>query len=295
MMETITKSKNTNFALLLLTAVLLLLSSQILPQDYVMKQLRIEDGLSQSTIFSSLQDREGYMWFATRSGLNRYDGYNFKVFFNDPKDSTSLSDDGTNSLFEDSDGNLWIGTIYGFINKFDRTNEVFNYKNVSELVNIIPDQSDDFYEYPLSFSRNQKSTITAIAEDNEGKLWVGTWGNGIVVMDKNFKMYNHFYFDEKNQAGLKTNRIMDLLFDKDGRLWVATFGGGLTRITISNSNDKESYAFETLLKGNDDYSLTDNKLLNLFEDSDNNIWIGSYYGGLIFIPYDQTKLPFGKA
>ena len=98
MMETITKSKNTNFALLLLTAVLLLLSSQILPQDYVMKQLRIEDGLSQSTIFSSLQDKEGYMWFATRSGLNRYDGYNFKVFFNDPKDSTSLSDDGTNSL-----------------------------------------------------------------------------------------------------------------------------------------------------------------------------------------------------
>ncbi|MBE0539105.1 MAG: hypothetical protein IH620_05285, partial [Ignavibacterium sp.] len=69
----------------------------------------------------------------------------------------------------------------------------------------------------------------------------------------------------------------------------------LTRITKSVSNDKESYSFETLLKGNDDFSLSDNKLLNLFQDSEKNIWIGSFYGGLIFIPHDQAKLPFGKA
>jgi len=292
MMKTLIKSRT--FSLLLITVIMLLISTKVLPQDYVIKQLRIEDGLSQSTIFSSLQDSKGYMWFATRSGLNRYDGYKFNIYFNDPKDSTSLSDDGTNSLFEDKNGNLWIGTIYGNINRFDPRTETFTYKNISELVEIRPDQTDDFYEYPLSFSRNQKKTITSITEDKNGKLWIGTWGNGVIVIDKNFKKYNHFYYDSNNPNALRTNRIMDLHFDKDGRLWIATFGGGLTRLTKSIKDSKEVFSFETLLQGNNEFSLSDNKLLNIFEDSKNNIWIGSYYGGLMLIPADQTKLAFGK-
>ncbi|MCK7525797.1 MAG: hypothetical protein MZV64_53415 [Ignavibacteriales bacterium] len=79
MMKTLIKSKSKTFSLLLITVIMLLISTKVLPQDYVIKQLRIEDGLSQSTIFASLQDSEGYMWFATRSGLNRYDGYKFNV------------------------------------------------------------------------------------------------------------------------------------------------------------------------------------------------------------------------
>lgn len=295
MKKTLINIRIVNFSIQILLALLCLLSVQILPQDYVIKQLRIEDGLSQSTIFASLQDSKGYMWFATRSGLNRYDGYNFKPYFNDPKDSTSLSDDGTNSLYEDKNGNLWIGTIYGNINRFNSKYETFTYKNVSELVEIRPNQTDDFYEYPLSFSRNQKTTITSITEDKEGKLWIGTWGNGVIVVDKNFKKYNHFYYERNNPNSLRTNRIMDLHFDKDGRLWIATFGGGLTRLTKSLKNSKEVFSFETLLQGVNEFSLSDNKLLNIFEDSKNNIWIGSYYGGLILIPNDQTKLPFGKA
>ena len=295
MMKTLIKSKSKTFSLLITTVIMLLISSKVLAQDYVIKQLRIEDGLSQSTIFASLQDSKGYMWFATRSGLNRYDGYKFNLYFNDPKDSTSLSDDGTNSLYEDKNGNLWIGTIYGNINRFNRTTETFVYKNISELVELLPDQTDDFYEYPLSFSRNQKTTITSIAEDKDGRLWIGTWGNGVIVVDKNFKKYKHFYYDSNNPNELRTNRIMDLHFDKDGRLWIATFGGGLSRLTKSINNSKEIFSFETLLQGVDEFSLSDNKLLNIFEDSENNIWIGSYYGGLILIPSNQTKLPFGKA
>lgn len=295
MMKTLIKSKSKTFSLLITTVIMLLISSKVLPQDYVIKQLRIEDGLSQSTIFASLQDSKGYMWFATRSGLNRYDGYKFNLYFNDPKDSTSLSDDGTNSLYEDKNGNLWIGTIYGNINRFDRKTETFIYKNISEIAEIRPDQTDDFYEYPLSFSRNQKTTITSIAEDKDGKLWIGTWGNGVIVVDKNFKKYNHFYSDSNNPNALRTNRIMDLHFDDNGRLWIATFGGGLSRLTKSIKDSKEIFSFETVMHGDDEFSLSDNKLLNIFEDSENNIWVGSYYGGLILIPNDQTKLPFGKA
>ena len=295
MMKTLIKSKNLNFSVLIIFTVICLISIKTLAQDYVIKQIKIEDGLSQSTIFASLQDSKGYIWFATRSGLNRYDGYKFNLYFNDPKDSTSLSDDGTSSLYEDKNGSLWIGTIYGNINKFDKKTETFTYKNISELIEVRIDEADDFYEYPLSFSRNQKTTITSITEDKDGKLWIGTWGNGVLVIDKNFKKCNHFYFNGNNPNGLRSNRVMDLLFDKDGRLWIATFGGGLTRLTKSINNSKEIFSFETLLQGENEFSLSDNKLLNIFEDSENNIWIGSYYGGLILISSDQINLPFGKA
>ena len=295
MMKTLIKSRYSNFSVLIILTVICLMSIKTLAQDYVVKQIKIEDGLSQSTIFASLQDSKGYMWFATRSGLNRYDGYKFLVYFNDPKDSTSLSDDGTNSLFESKDGSLWIGTIYGNINRFNRKTETFTYKNISSLIKSIPDQADDFFDYPLSFSRNQSTTITSIKEDKDGNLWIGTWGKGIIQINKNFKTINHFYSDGKNKNGLKTNRIMDLHFDDEGRLWVATFGGGLTRITKSTINKKDVFTFENLLQGFNEYSLSDNKLLKIFEDSDNNIWIGSYYGGLIFIQSDQSKLPFGIA
>ena len=149
MMKTLIKSRYSNFSVLIILTVICLMSIKTLAQDYVVKQIKIEDGLSQSTIFASLQDSKGYMWFATRSGLNRYDGYKFLVYFNDPKDSTSLSDDGTNSLFESKDGSLWIGTIYGNINRFNRKTETFTYKNISSLIKSIPDQADDFFDYPL--------------------------------------------------------------------------------------------------------------------------------------------------
>ncbi len=268
----------------------ILLPCITLSQDYLFRQLRIEDGLSQSTILSSLQDRKGYMWFATRSGLNRYDGYKFMVYLNDPKDSTSLSDDGTNSIFEDRNGTLWIGTINGNINKYNRTTETFTYRNILSLIENVPEQTDEFYEYPLSFSRNQSSTITTITEDKQGNLWIGTWGNGIVTIDKNFKKINHFFADNKNRNGLPTNRVMDLLFDESGKLWIATFGGGLSRLSINKINSKDDFFFENFSTGNDQFSLPDSKLLTLFQDSEKNLWVGSYYGGLNFIEHSQLGL-----
>ena len=274
-----------NFIYLIVLYVILY-STIILSQDYLFHQLKIEDGLSQSTVLSSLQDKEGYMWFATRSGLNRYDGYKFVIFLNDPKDSTSISDDAINTLFEDKNGTLWIGTLNGNINKYNRLTESFRYKSISSISKIIPAQTDEFYEYPLSFSRNQTTSITSITEDKEGHLWVGTWGDGIIVIDKNFKMINHFY---ANAKGLRTNRIMDLLFDDSGNLWIATFGGGLSRLSINSDIKGAKYKIENFPISSTPYSLSDSKLIKLFQDSDKNIWIGSYYSGVSFIDKNQLN------
>jgi len=65
-------------------------ASNSIAQDYIFKQLTVDDGLSQSTVFATIQDSRGYMWFGTIDGLNRYDGYTFKIYTNDPFDSTIL-------------------------------------------------------------------------------------------------------------------------------------------------------------------------------------------------------------
>ena len=89
-------------------------------------QITIEDGLSQGMIHDILQDRYGFMWFATKDGLNRYDGYTFNVFRHDPEDSSSLGNSVVLDLLEDRDGFLWVGTGSG-LDVFEPATEIFRH------------------------------------------------------------------------------------------------------------------------------------------------------------------------
>ncbi|KAA3622828.1 MAG: hypothetical protein DWQ02_25505, partial [Bacteroidetes bacterium] len=81
-------------------------------------QLTINEGLSHNTVFCLLQDRHGYIWMGTQNGLNKYDGYDFKVFRSDNTRSNDHGFEGKviTALFEDSHGNLWVGTRKNGIN-----------------------------------------------------------------------------------------------------------------------------------------------------------------------------------
>jgi ligand-binding sensor domain-containing protein len=96
-------------------------------EKYTFRHLTIEDGLSQSTIFSILQDRIGFMWFGTTDGLNKFDGYNFTHFFHSELDSNSISGNSIREIYEDSEGYIWIGTVEGDLNKFHRRTETFTH------------------------------------------------------------------------------------------------------------------------------------------------------------------------
>ena len=98
--------------------------------DLIFEHLTIEDGLSQSSVKTIIQDSKGFMWFGTNDGLNRYDGYRFKVFRNDIYDSLSISNNEINSISEDSDGYLWIATANG-LNRYDRFTETFKHYKFS--------------------------------------------------------------------------------------------------------------------------------------------------------------------
>jgi streptogramin lyase len=117
-----------------------------------LRAITIEDGLSQGMVNSIVQDRYGYMWLATKDGLNRYDGYTFTVFRHDPEDSTTVRSNYIYTLMEDRQGRLWVGTAEG-IDLFDRTTETFRHMRAG--------------------MEHIRDIVQSITQDKHGDLWVG--------------------------------------------------------------------------------------------------------------------------
>jgi len=133
-------------------------------QTAQMESLTIEDGLSQGMIFDILQARDGFLWFATKDGLNRYDGYNFTVFSNDPFDPYSLVDNTVTALFEDSRDWLWVGTESKGLDLYDR-------------------RTGRFHHFGQSFRLNNPSSsyeVQTIKEAADGSIWVLQRGGGLI-------------------------------------------------------------------------------------------------------------------
>ena len=145
------------------------------------KNITVNDGLSQGLVLCIIQDFQGYMWFGTKDGLNKYDGYNFTIYKHASSDSASISNNYISTLFEDSKHRLWIGTDNGlnlYIPEVDRFIKI--------------KMSDD------SLKASHQRAVRSIAEDKSGAIWVGT---------ENGKL-NKLTFFEKNQYRLdKTKRF----------------------------------------------------------------------------------------
>lgn len=158
-------NRNTVILLKLYKIVILLLTTGIaFSQNIPFKHLIIEDGLSNNQIFDIIQDKTGFIWLATDDGLNRFDGYNFKIYRKIPNDPTSLSDNSIWTLYEDKTGFIWIGTKSGELNRYDpKTNKFIHWEIKSEFV--------------------KENSITAIYEDRFGAIWVGTYKSGLYRFD----------------------------------------------------------------------------------------------------------------
>ncbi|MBV8906766.1 MAG: hypothetical protein JOZ22_24250, partial [Acidobacteriia bacterium] len=174
--------------------------------DIRFTRLSTNAGLSQTRALQIVQDDQGFMWFGTQYGLNRYDGYKFKVFTPDASRVNSLSGAYIYSLFKDRSGMLWIGCDQ-YLDRLDPTTETFSH-------------------YPIdSGDRGNSVTVLHISQDRAGVLWLAT-GNGLYGLDpQTGRIIQHYIHDPRNPLSLSSNHIQSTSEDGKGRFWVA---GGTT-------------------------------------------------------------------
>jgi len=244
----------------ILLLIILSLPTSLLAQhdDIKFTHIGLEQGLSQSYILCILQDNQGFMWFGTKDGLNRYDGYRFTVYRHEANNPNSLSDNEIRSCIKDSFGILWIGTNLGGLNKFDPTTEmVTHYRHDPNNLNSL--SSNDVFE---------------IYEDTQGILWLGTQANGLNRFDPITETFTHYQPDPANPNCITEGTIETIYQDKSGVLWIGTYNG-------LNKLEPHSGHFTHYQNDPDNpTSLSSNIVRAIYEDNSNQLWIGTHQAGL---------------
>jgi ligand-binding sensor domain-containing protein/signal transduction histidine kinase len=164
------------------------------------------DGLSQTRVSQIVQDDRGFIWFGTQYGLDRYDGYDFKVFVHEAGRVNSLAGAYVYSLFKDRSGMLWIG-CNRTLDRFDPRTETFTHFRIEteELANLA-------------------STVVHISQDRSGMLWLAT-GTGLHRLDPATGTLVHYRHSADNPQGLRTNDVTWSGEDRSGAFWVGTADG----------------------------------------------------------------------
>ena len=280
------------------------------------EHFNIEDGLSQNAGLAIFQDSRGYLWIGSQDGLNRYDGYSFKIFKHDPEDPGSISHNSILSIAEDADGALWVGTWGGGLNRFDATTETFTrYVNDPEdpaslsegtissieldsngslwiatlggLDRFNPETNsfDHFRNDPTDPASLSSDAVSVVFEDSLGQLWVGTGGNGIEGsglnrFDPSTGKFTHYQHDDENPESLGSNNIADIVEAPDGTLWIATGGFSLHGSGLDQFDPRTGKAKHYTHDDQDEHSLSGDDLMKLWLDSDGSLWIGAWATGL---------------
>ena len=189
------------------TVILLAVTTCLFAQNQQLHfdHLGTAEGLSELNPNCILQDSRGFIWIGTADGLNRYDGYKFKIFRNDIKDNTTIGNNYVQDIIEDKSGNIWVATVGGGLDKFDRnTNRFHRYLHSSNDKNSI---SSNF--------------ISKISLEHSGKIWVGTQKNGLNLFDPKTGKSVH-YLNSSSPGSIADNGIMNVYVDRSDNIWVGT-------------------------------------------------------------------------
>jgi len=261
------------------------------------EHLSLEDGLSQASAQVIFSDSQGFMWIATTDGLNRYDGYQFRIYRHIPDDDLSISSNDILSIFEDNSGRLWFGSNGQGVNLFDKGKEIF--KHFSALNN--------------ASSGLSHNTVKSIIEDDNKDVWFGT-KKGISYLSESTSSISQFNQVIDSETSLSVSELdVNYLLNDTEKVWIGTNGQGLFYYVL---NEKRFYSatlieqdliITALLKIDDEHMLIGtssgiilfntksekiirNTPLRLLDNNHisgllleaNNVWIGTKKGGYIY-------------
>jgi signal transduction histidine kinase/ligand-binding sensor domain-containing protein/DNA-binding response OmpR family regulator len=278
-------------------------------QDIKFEHFTVEDGLSNNKLRCILQDKHGFIWIGTEDGLNKYDGYKFTIYRNNPLDSLSLSSNWITALHEDRSGDLWISTMGGGLNKFNYEKEIFircnkyldkprKWKGMSAItmkqigeyqygdekvlwigtytgLHKMDPKTQSFTHYPHTNQGQPYCHVQTVAVDKSGMVWIGSLKDGLHKFNPETEQYTHYKNDPDNLNSLSDDRIFALLFDRNDILWIGTTAGGLNRFD-PEKEQFTSYKYDP----NDPRSLSSNNVKSIYEDHAGVLWIGTADGGL---------------
>jgi len=280
------------------------------------EHLTIEDGLSQNAGLAIFQDSRGYLWIGTQDGLNRYNGYEFRVFKHDPDDPTTLSHNSILAMGEDKNGSLWIGTWGGGLNRYDPSTETFicyltdpeDPSSISDetVTSIMGDsngtlwvgtlaglnrydpETDSFEQFrhdPDNPNSLSSDAISYIFEDSNQQLWIGTGatgveGSGLNRFDPSTGTFTPYQHDDADPESLASNNIASIVETPDGKLWIATGGFSLHGNGLDRFNPQTGKAEHFVHDQYDIHSLSGDDLMDLWLDPEGALWVGAWATGL---------------
>jgi ligand-binding sensor domain-containing protein len=277
-------------------------------RSFAFERLTIEDGLSNNSINCMLQTSDGFLWIATKDGLNRYNGRTFKVFKNIPLDSTSLPENYVMSLLESRDGSLWVGTWGGGLCKYNAMYETFSrgdspsplddyiqciyedqqnnlwYGTTTGGLNLLNRKIGSVTSYHTKLKGKNlfpADNITFIIEDKKGFLWIGTWNNGLIQFNPQTETFKQFTHDDSNIHSIANNGVWHLLNDDDKYLWLSTFSGiDVFDLNTYKITHQPNFSVE-------EKNRLTTPIRQILKDHFGKYWIGTYdYRGLFY--YDKT-------
>lgn len=256
-------------------------------KNLIFNNINIEQGISQSTIEAIFQDSEGYIWLGTNDGLNRYNGYEFKIY-NYEEYQNSISHNGITDITEDKYGNIWVNTVSG-VNKINKkTEKISNYTEINgkikedstteiivtkdnnilvgtyEGLNIYNAKEDRFDVILEQKDGILSSCIYSIDEDINGNIWIGT-ELGLNKLSKDFKVLETYPSESEIY-----NIFCD---DENGFVWAGSDSSGLLKI---DKNTKEVTQYINDIE--DENSIPANQVGAIIRDSKGNLWVGTTNG-----------------
>jgi len=266
--------------------------------------LSVEQGLSQSTVYSVLQDRRGFMWFGTQDGLNRYDGYDFTVYKPVDGQPDSLGHHFVHVVVEDPQGYLWVGTDSEGVDRYDPVQQRFShfrysssdpYSLSSNFTTVLyVDRSgvvwvgtrDGLNRFDpgrggfIRYTHNATDVtslgsgpVASIYQDRQGVLWVGTEDGALNRLEANAGRFTRYIPDENLSP--EKSAVQAIFEDRLGTLWVGTMSGGLHRF------DRQAGTFTHYVHdAGRPVSLSNNNVTAIYEDRLGCMWVGTYGGGL---------------
>jgi signal transduction histidine kinase/ligand-binding sensor domain-containing protein/DNA-binding response OmpR family regulator len=265
-------------------------------QEYYFKHYHVENGLSNNSVNCSMQDKKGFLWFGTINGLNRFDGYRFRIFRHDHDDSTSIGSNFIRCMYEDKNGFLWIGTNKGIyiFNTHSEKFKPFPIRGLEEVSDIKEDKTggvwlisnSNLFHYDPA-SRHIKpyildikgGTVSSLSVSPDNSIWVSTT---TALLKKYIPSGDHFatFGELKFPAEKEAVHIQKIYSLQNGNLLVGTLAQGVKLF------NPQTRSFQDIVNINPDK--TGIYPRDFVQISDKEYWIGTETGIYVYHSDDRS-------